>query len=618
MKTTDTTGMRGLAQKPDDHNAVLIDAMSDEAKIKWADTAYAKDKVLADLWDSAHREVWYWLMPERYAAMVGVTGNGRMAQTLPFFDHLFDGEPTTLLQEGAGQVAEALHPWESVWVRYKPRERIVAREDSEQSAEEEVEDEMMAQRASLLTQTVHELLNASNFHTEAASAHEDWLIGTAFLAADRDPYDDTKITWQALPPNYFVIGVDPAVNAITRMFRTQVFEAGQLLSIFGSDSLPKWPADIRMRIESEPLTEVKVRIVYRREKNRDGRAHWAAFAYPIECENDTRKCVWMASYRTDPVICYRCRPRIGIPWGVGPGISMLPDIKTLHTVRELALKNASISVVGIWQAEDDNVLNPDLIRLIPGTIIPHAKDSKGLTPLNPPGDFQIADFMREQLVEGLKRKFFIARVEERDMTLGEFQDRKSEVMRDMRADYGQLKFEFVVKVANRTTDLAEQMGKLAKADIDARLDMELTGPLAQDVGMAELDNVGQAMAVLAQTYGEGVVALLNNKEYVEFVVRRAHADRKLFKVGDDAEEFFKGIEDQAAQYMAQGLAQQAQELGQNFAGEAPGMPGAGAGMPGAGAAGIDPGLMGAGGAGVPGAGGDPLAALTSMMGGQGM
>ena len=47
----------------------------------------------------------------------------------------------------------------------------------------------------------------------------------------------------------------------------------------------------------------------------------------------------------------------------------LPDIKTANKVVELILKNASIAVTGIWQADDDGVLNPANIELKPGATV---------------------------------------------------------------------------------------------------------------------------------------------------------------------------------------------------------------------------------------------------------
>ena len=76
----------------------------------------------------------------------------------------------------------------------------------------------------------------------------------------------------------------------------------------------------------------------------------------------------------------------------------LPDIKTANKVVELVLKNASIAVTGIWQADDDGVLNPATVELVPGTIIPKAGGSSGLTPLETPGRFDVSEIVLESLL----------------------------------------------------------------------------------------------------------------------------------------------------------------------------------------------------------------------------
>ena len=81
----------------------------------------------------------------------------------------------------------------------------------------------------------------------------------------------------------------------------------------------------------------------------------------------------------------------------------LPDIKTANKVVELVLKNASIAVTGIWQADDDGVLNPATIRLIPGSIIPKAVGSAGLKPLDAPGRFDVSDLVLSDLRDRIRR-----------------------------------------------------------------------------------------------------------------------------------------------------------------------------------------------------------------------
>lgn len=85
-------------------------------------------------------------------------------------------------------------------------------------------------------------------------------------------------------------------------------------------------------------------------------------------------------FEKSPFINFRWLKAPGEIYGRSPVMKALPDIKTANKVVELVLKNASIAVTGIWQADDDGVLNPANIKLVPGAIIPKAVGSSGLTP----------------------------------------------------------------------------------------------------------------------------------------------------------------------------------------------------------------------------------------------
>ena len=77
-------------------------------------------------------------------------------------------------------------------------------------------------------------------------------------------------------------------------------------------------------------------------------------------------------FDSSPFISFRWLKGAGEVYGRSPVMTVLPDIKTVNKVVELVLKNASISVTGIWQADDDGVLNPANIQLVPGSIIPES------------------------------------------------------------------------------------------------------------------------------------------------------------------------------------------------------------------------------------------------------
>ena len=86
--------------------------------------------------------------------------------------------------------------------------------------------------------------------------------------------------------------------------------------------------------------------------------------------------------------------------GRGPVLNVLADIKTANKVVELILRNAAFAIKGVWQGEDDGVLNPSNIEIVPGAVIPIAVGSKGLRPLESPGRFDVSQLVLEPLQSG--------------------------------------------------------------------------------------------------------------------------------------------------------------------------------------------------------------------------
>ena len=89
----------------------------------------------------------------------------------------------------------------------------------------------------------------------------------------------------------------------------------------------------------------------------------------------------MSGVGSNPFICFRWSKCAGEVYGRGPLINALSSIKTTNLTIQLILENAQMSISGIYQMEDDGVINPDTINLVPGTIIPKAMGSAGLQPI---------------------------------------------------------------------------------------------------------------------------------------------------------------------------------------------------------------------------------------------
>ena len=81
-----------------------------------------------------------------------------------------------------------------------------------------------------------------------------------------------------------------------------------------------------------------------------------------------RRC---ATMKSSPWIVARYMKVAGEVYGRGPLVTAIPDIKTLNkTLELLLLKNASLSIAGVYTAADDGVLNPQTISISAGCYYP--------------------------------------------------------------------------------------------------------------------------------------------------------------------------------------------------------------------------------------------------------
>jgi hypothetical protein len=232
-------------------------------------------------------------------------------------------------------------------------------------------------------------------------------------------------------------------------------------------------------------------------------------------------------------------------------------VRVANKVVELILNNAALAVTGMWQAEDDGVLNPGAITLRAGLIVPKASGSDGLTPLEAPGRFDVSQMVLDDLRANIRRALYVTRVAEREMTAEEYRGRLQQQIREMRGMYGQLRNEFVSPVNARTLDLLEQSGEIESAEFEQLLDVKMTGPLAQDANMAEVERLQGSFTVVAGMVGpELAMAALNAHEMVPWVARQMHAKTGMWKSKEEIQQFGAQVQQMAAQMLAQQMAQQ--------------------------------------------------------------
>lgn len=245
-------------------------------------------------------------------------------------------------------------------------------------------------------QKFHEAIEISNFHIEIDPALGDACISTGCLMVREGTFEN-PLHFEAVPIAQLIPEEGPD-GMIKTLFRDAKLPGRQLLSRWPDAALPEGVKEAIARDPDAPLSVVEA-LLHEAETERCRYEAWLLEGEGLTGEHKLLE----RRYDASPGIVFRMDKAPGEWMGRGPVLNVLGDIKTANKVVELVLKNASIAVTGIWQADDDGVINLANIKLAPGTVIPKAQGSAGLQPLEAPGRFDVSQIVLQQLQESIRR-----------------------------------------------------------------------------------------------------------------------------------------------------------------------------------------------------------------------
>ncbi len=375
-----------------------------------------------------------------------------MRYTMPTADDdaatLFDATAADAVDNLAASMYTLLTPPESLWLNLVP----------ESPASPDADAATAALRANL---------NDSNFYTTVHQCYLDLVIlGTACLFMAENPIGAASaFSFTAIPMTDIAI----LPNAV---FHTTSMPAREVMERY-----PTWtpPTNLRDGIRENP--DMPLRLV----QSLVGTEFTAWLDTGGDIENNI---VATGTFETNPYIIFRWSVASGETYGRGPVLRALPDIKTANKVVELVLKNATIAVSGIWQADDDGVINLANINLTPGAIIPKAVGSSGLTPLASGADFDVSQIILKDLRERIRHALLADRLgllSEKEMTATEIMARNADMMRILGATYGRLLHEFIRPMVDRGLQILSRRGVIDKITLHSDAELKYIAPIAQMV-----------------------------------------------------------------------------------------------------------------------------------------
>lgn len=406
-----------------------------------------------DLWVGLWQECYDYALPQRGNIASGNMSGARRQ------DRLYDGTALDAVDQLASLLLGNLTPPMTSWFGLKAGTDIT-------------EDEAKTLRPALerSARILQNHFDQSNFIVEFHQALLDLVVGgtASLMFEEAEPGELSAFRFSAIPLGTAVLDEADGTGRLTTTYRAIKLNAGQIRDYYeGIDE------DILDNIkEQKSLIEVTA-------PDEKGRGYQVTVFSP-----DNGEIIAQSQRASSPFINFRWMKSPDEIYGRSPVMKALPDIKTANKVVELILKNASISVTGIWQAEDDGVLNLSNIELVPGAIIPKAMGSKGLTPLEMPARFDVSQLVLEDLRSRIRHALLADRLpqitDSTRRTATEISERSNEMALLLGATFGRLQVELLNPLIKRAYEILRRRGEIADLPLDGRtVTIDHRSPLAR-------------------------------------------------------------------------------------------------------------------------------------------
>ena len=514
--------------------------MAEDPIAKQYIASYIKAKAFRENWVPLFEECYEYALPQRESFYHEEAGQRRD-------DRIFDETAVVGVQEFASRLQSGIVPNFARWAD------LMAGSEVPVEQREEVNNELDE-----VTEYVFEVLQNSNFSQEVHESFMDLAVGTGVLCVEEGD-SINPVTFSAIPLPHVVLdtGPDDKIDHVYRERKKVKFDHLQIMYPNG-----KFNDQVLSFMGSGRETTV-LEVVCRdySKKNQEAYLHYAI------CMT-TKSCIFskeISGIGSNPFVCFRWSKCAGEVYGRGPLINALSAIKTTNLTIELILENAQMSISGIYQMEDDGVINADTINLVPGSIIPKAMGSAGLQPIQSAGRFDVAQLVLSDMRLNIKRALYNDMLGNPDKTPAsatEVAERMADLSRRMGSAFGRLQAELVQPVLQRVIYILKKQGRIEVPTVNGReVKVRSVSPLAQAQANQDISSVARFLELVGGSFGPEMLQLLVDGEQTAIhLAKKFGVPESLIRDEDQRK--------QIAQ-MAQQMAQQQMQQQQGQMGEQP-------------------------------------------------
>ena len=487
-----------------------------------------------DEFQQLYQDAYEFALPQRQLYGVwegGATGSKKMAR-------VFDSTAINSTQRFANRLQSVVFPPQRKWCKLDPGLDIpMERKPQAQAILDLYGEKMFA------------VLRQSNFDIAMGEFLLDLAVGTACMMVQ--PGDDVAPI-NFIPVPLFLVSYEEGANGQVDNVYRRMRMKGESIQRQWPDA--KIPPELQRKIADKPTDDVELLEATIYDHNRGD------YCYHVIDKATKAELVYRRK-KYSPWVISRYMKVAGEIYGRGPLMTALPDIKTLNKTIELLLKNASLAVSGVYTAADDGVLNPNTVKLVPGAIIPVARNGgpqgPALQALPRSGDFNVTQLVINDLRSNVKRILLDESLPPENMSARsatEIVERMKELSQNLGSAFGRLINETMIPLVAKILEVMDERGLI---DLPLRVNglevkVSPVSPLANAQSMDEINGALQFAQIVQQMGPEGSVAIKMG-DMIDYLGDKLGVPASLRN--DAAERAF--LIEQQAQQQAQAMAAQA-------------------------------------------------------------
>jgi len=497
---------------------------------------YEKAKTIRLQFEDLYDEIFEYCLPQRQGFKNYTPGQRRD-------DRIFDETATVGVQEFASRLQSGLVPNFARWADFVAGSEVP-----------EEESETINNELDKVTEYVFEIIQTSNFAQEIHECFIDLALGTAVLLVEEGDAVN-PIRFHSIPLPHVVLDTGPD-GRIDHVYREREIKSEDMMIAYPNGVFSETMTKNMQTGEKKcKILEVSCRIY-----DDPNEEHYAFMVIDVE----NKHLILREDFRgvgSNPFIAFRWSKASGEIYGRGPAVNALSAIKTCNLTIEMVLENAQMAISGIYQMDDDGVINTDTINLVPGTVIPKAPGSQGLQPIRAAGSFDVANLVLNDMRNNIKRALYNDMLGDPNRTPAsatEIAERMADLSRKIGSAFGRLQAEMVQPVLQRIIFLLRKQGRIEIPTVNGReVKIKSVSPLAQAQSNQDIVSFDRFLELIQGRFGPEVTNLLvSSEEAAVYLAKKFGVPDNLIRdVGER-----KQIVEMAQQMQQQGLQENVQAL----------------------------------------------------------